>query len=90
MTLKVKVIIGVIIVFVLMGVVAYVANSWGEKALAKAKQALQAAQSKVDELNGQVTSLNGYWANKEEEYRGRIASLIFSQHLPKPRLLPQQ
>lgn len=75
MTLKAKIIVGVIIAFVVIGAAVYIGNSWGDKALEKAKQALKDAQGKVDELNGQVTSLNGYWANKEEEYKGRITSL---------------
>jgi peptidoglycan hydrolase CwlO-like protein len=75
MTPKTKIIIRVVIAFVLVGAAAHIGNVWGERGLEKAKQALNAAQSKVDELDGQVTLLSGYWANKEKEYKDRIASL---------------
>jgi peptidoglycan hydrolase CwlO-like protein len=75
MSVGTKVIAVAIIVFVVVGVAVYIGSVWGEKGLARAKEELRAAQEKLDELNGQVTSLNGYWANKEEEYKGRIASL---------------
>ena len=75
MSLKAKIVIGVVIALVLLGAAAYIGSVWGDKGLARAKEELRTTQGKVDELNGQVTSLNGYWANKEEEYKGRITSL---------------
>ena len=75
MSMGAKVITVAIIIFVVVGVAVYIGSVWGERGLERAKEELKAAQEKVDELNGQVTSLNGYWVNKEEEYKGRMASL---------------
>ncbi len=75
MSLKVKIIIGAVIGFIVLATASYIGTVWGRKGLEKAKNELKAAQAEVNRLNGWATSLNGYWASREEEYKNRIASL---------------
>jgi len=72
MSLRVKFAIGVVLLFVVAGVALYVGSGWVRRPL-RSKTGVKGGSRESRELNGQVTSLNGYWANKEEEYKGRIA-----------------
>ena len=75
MSLWTKIIIAGVALVVVIGIVAYGVNALNQRSLERARAALRTAQERVDMLNGEVTSLNGYWANKEEEFKNRIASL---------------
>lgn len=75
MSLLTKIIIAGVALVVVIGIVAYGVNALNQRSLERARAALRTAQERVDMLNGEVTSLNFHWANKEEEFKNRIASL---------------